>query len=783
MSEITDALTMIGLEVEHIDTRESLHSIKIAEVLTASPHPDADRLQVLSVSLGTGAPIQVVCGAPNARAGMKGAFASPGTYISGIDITLTKSKIRGVESHGMMCSGKELELSDDHDGILDLPADAPIGDSFAEYMNLSDPIIEIGITPNRSDALGVFGIARDLSAFGLGELKHRDLPDFKCKGKCPTKVDLTPSGSADFCPAFGLRLIKNVKNVESPAWLQSRLKAIGLRPISALVDITNYLTFDYGRPLHVFDADKVKGDLVIRPASSGEEFLALDGKTYTLSPSHFVIADDNGAESLAGVMGGESSGCSFDTTNVLLESALWDPLTVARTGRDLSITSDARYRFERGVDPQFMEEGLDRGTQMILDLCGGEPTESIIAGSVPTPDTIIDFPLSEIKRLTSIDVPATDAVSILERLGFSVESAGDILKVSVPGFRPDISLKADLVEEIMRIHGVNNIESLPLPRSDSVGSKILTTAQVRSRSVRRLLASRGMSESVCYSFIPRSHAQAFGGGDDSLGLLNPIASDLTHMRPSLLPSLLSAAKRNVDRGILDLSLFEVSHIYRGLEPSDQHRVASGIRRGKSRLEHNARHWSGESPSVDVFDSKEDALSVLDICGVNTEKIQIVENGDDWYHPGRSGKLMLGPKTTLGSFGEFHPLILELLDITGPLCGFEIFLDSIPDSRGKKGSFTVSNLQSVHRDFSFIVDIGVRSADIIRAAYSADKDLIVSVCVFDLFSGDMVGDGKKSIGIEVILQPRVSSLTDEEIDLTSSSIVSSVVSATGGILRG
>ena len=418
LSEITDTLTMIGLEVESIDTRESLSSIKVAKVLSASPHPDADRLQVLSVSLGSGDSIQVVCGASNAREGMLGAFASAGTYISGIDTTLTKSKIRGVESHGMMCSGKELEISDDHEGIIDLPADAPIGKSFAEYMGLSDPIIEIGITPNRSDALGVSGIARDLAAAGLGKVKKRKLSKIKGKGKCPTKVDLTPNGSSDFCPAFGLRLIKNVKNVESPIWLQQRLRSIGLRPISALVDITNYITFDYGRPLHVFDADKVKGNLVIRPAKNNEEFLALDGKTYNLTKDHFVIADDNGAESLAGVMGGESSGCSLETTNVLIESALWDSLTIARTGRDLSITSDARYRFERGVDPNFMEEGLDRGTQLILDLCGGEPTDSIISGSIPKSNKVIKFPVSEIKRLTSIEIKQSSITKILESLGF-----------------------------------------------------------------------------------------------------------------------------------------------------------------------------------------------------------------------------------------------------------------------------------------------------------------------------------------------------------------------------
>ena len=471
LEEICDTLTMIGLEVEDVDDRAAFKAFTIAKVLTAEKHPDADKLRVLSVDTGSGDPVQVVCGAPNARAGLIGAFASPGTYVPGIDVTLSVGNIRGVESHGMMCSERELELSDEHDGIIDLPEDTPIGGSFADYAGLADPVIEIGITPNRPDALGVAGIAKDLAAAGLGTVKTPDVPSIKGEGACPVDVDLSAPGASEFCPAFGLRLVRNVKNGLSPKWMQQRLKAIGLRPISALVDVTNYVTFDRGRPLHVFDADKVKGNLAVRAASGDEEFLALDGKTYTPASTHFVIADDNGPESLAGIMGGEESGCTLETTNVLVESALWDPLTVARTGRELGIITDARYRFERGVDPAFMEAGLDYGTQLVMELCGGAPSEAIIAGDVPKPDLVIEFPISEINRLTGIDVSSDESADILKRLGFGVEGSGDTLAVSVPGNRPDVHGKADLVEEVMRIHGINNIEPKPLPALSADGEE------------------------------------------------------------------------------------------------------------------------------------------------------------------------------------------------------------------------------------------------------------------------------------------------------------------------
>ncbi len=789
LDEIVETLTMIGLEVEEVDDRSAFQPFTIARVLTAEPHPDADKLQVLSVDLGAagnGKPIQVVCGAPNARAGLVGAFAGPGTYVPGIDITLGVGNIRGVESHGMMCSERELELSDEHDGIIDLPEGAPVGSPFADYAGLNDPVIEIGITPNRPDALGVAGIAKDLAAAGLGKVISPSIADVGGQGPCPVAVDLSADGAADFCPAFGLRLIRNVKNGPSPKWMQQRLKAIGLRPISALVDITNYVTFDRGRPLHVFDADKVKGNLMVRRATGEEELHALDGKTYTPTADHFVIADENGPESLAGIVGGEESGCGLETVNVLVESALWDPLTIAKTGRELGIITDARYRFERGVDPAFAMPGLEFGSQLVIDLCGGEPTQSLCAGSIPKPDLTIDYPVSEAERLTGAAVSSEDSAEILQRLGFVVSGSGDVLSVKVPGSRPDVHGKADLVEEIMRIRGINNIEPQPLPALAAVGKKILTTGQLRTRNSRRALAARGMSEAVCYSFIPHDHATAFGGGQEALVLANPIASDMSDMRPSLLPSLLAAAKRNADRGLSDLAIFEVSHIYRGIEPSDQHRSASGIRRGTARLENTGRGWSGNSPSVNWIDAKEDAFAVLAACGMDPSKVQIESAGPDWYHPGRSGTIKLGPKVIIGTFGEFHPMTLELLDVAGPLCGFEIFLDAIPAPRKKtkrsKGALIVSSLQPVKRDFAFIMDKGVEAAKVLRAANGADKKLISDVRIFDLFEGDSVGADKKSLAIEVTLQPVEKSLTDEEIETISQKVIENIGKTVGGVLR-
>lgn len=784
LDEIVEALTMIGLEVEEVDDRSAFKPFKIARVLTAEKHPDADKLKVLSVDTGDGKPVQVVCGAPNARAGLIGAFASPGTYVPGIDVTLSVGNIRGVESHGMMCSERELELSEDHDGIIDLPEDAPIGTSFAIYAELDDPVIEIGITPNRPDALGVAGIARDLEAYGIGKAKPVSVAAPKGEFDCPIKVELSDE---EFCPAFGLRYVKNVKNQSSPKWMQQRLKAIGLRPISALVDITNYVTFDLGRPLHVFDADKVKGNLVVRKAEDKEKFLALDGKEYVLSSEMNVIADDNGAESLAGVMGGIESGCTDETLNVLVESALWEPLTIAKTGRELGINSDARYRFERGVDPSFMEDGLNHATNLVMELCGGTASEKLIVGNVPKPTKIIDFPISEIKRLTGIEVDKDRSIDILQSLGFGVSGAGETLQVAVPSWRPDVFGKADLVEEVMRINGVNKIEPVPLPSMGSIGKRILTTDQIRTRNAKRALASRGMLEAVTWSFIAEDHAKAFGGGSFELKLANPISTDMSDMRPSMLPGLLLAAQRNADKGVSDVALFEVSHVFESDTPETQHRVAGGIRRGTAGLTGSGRNWLGSAGPVGVMDAKADALSVLEACGMNPANVQIVKGAPDWYHPGRSALIQLGPKNIIGAFGEFHPMTLEALDVSGPACGFEIYLSNIPQPKQKatktKSPLILSGLQSVKRDFSFVMDKDKEATAIIRAAMGADKKLITNVTIFDIFEGASIGEDKKSVAIEVTLQPTEKTLTDEEIDAISAKVIENIEKSVGGTLRG
>ncbi|WP_349366120.1 MAG: phenylalanine--tRNA ligase subunit beta [Nitratireductor rhodophyticola] len=784
LDEIVEKLTMIGLEVEEVDDKASLKPFVIAKVLTAEQHPDADRLRVLSVDTGDGKPVQVVCGAPNARAGLVGAFAAPGTYVPGIDVTLSIGKIRGVESHGMMCSERELQMSEEHDGIIDLPEDAPVGTSFASWAKLDDPVIEIGLTPNRPDCTGVHGIARDLAAAGLGTLKNAPIAAVAGKGACP--VDLTIE-APELCPGFALRLVRGVKNGASPKWMQQRLTAIGLRPINALVDITNYVTFDRGRPLHVFDAAKVKGNLTVRRARDGETVLALDEREYKLTPEMCVIADENGVESIAGIMGGEHSGCDENTTDVLIESALWDAMNIARTGRDLGIITDARYRFERGVDPEMMEPGLELATQLVLDLCGGEPTESRVVGYNGYELRSITFPVSEVKRLTGLEVSSTESKDILNRLGFSSTGDGEVLDVSVPSWRPDIDGKADLVEEVMRIHGVNEIAPAPLPSHGAVNGQILTVLQNRTRNARRALAVRGMMEAVTWTFIDEAQAKLFGGGDASLKLSNPIAASMSDMRPSLLPGLIAAAQRNAARGYADVALFEVSSTYENDSYEGQRRVAGGIRRGTAVMDGAGRHWSGNSAAVGVFDAKADALAALEAAGAPVDKLQIVAGGPDWYHPGRSGTIRLGPKIVLAAFGEIHPRTLEALDAEGPICGFEVFLDAIPEPKAKatrtKPRLDLSPFQLVRRDFAFVVDKSVEAATIERAAAAADKKLVTGVRVFDIFEGPSLGEDKKSVAIEVSIQPRDKTLTDEELEAIAGRIVANVGKQTGGTLRG
>ncbi|MBT1159155.1 phenylalanine--tRNA ligase subunit beta [Aminobacter anthyllidis] len=783
LEQIVERLTSIGLEVESVDDKAALKPFVIAKVLTASRHPDADKLQVLTVDTGDGKPVQVVCGAPNARAGLVGAFAAPGAYVPGIDVTLSVGKIRGVESHGMMCSERELQLSDEHNGIIDLPADAPVGTSFATYAHLDDPMIEINLTPNRPDATSVHGIARDLAASGLGTLKGDAVEPVAGEGDCPVKVSIE---APELCPGFALRLVRGVKNGPSPKWMQQRLLAIGLRPINALVDITNYVTFDRGRPLHVFDAKKVAGNLVVRRGRDGDKVLALDGREYSLTPEMCVIADDNGVESIAGVMGGEHSGCDENTTDVLIESALWDPITTARTGRALGIITDARYRFERGVDPEFMVPGVELATRLVLELCGGQPTKTDLTGYAGHTAKVVSLPLAEIKRLTGIEVEKAESLDILTRLGFGVKGDGDVVDVAVPSWRPDVDGKADLVEEVMRIHGVDNIAPQPLGAHDAVNGKILTTLQIRTRSARRALAVRGMMEAVTWSFIPAKHAELFGGGHESLRLSNPIAADMSDMRPSLLPGLIAAAQRNADRGIGDVALFEVSGTYENDTAEGQRRVAAGVRRGTAKLEGSGRYWSGNAGNVGVFDAKADAIAALEACGAPVDRLQIETGAPDWYHPGRSGVIKLGPKVVLGTFGEFHPRTLEGLDVSGPLCGFEVYVDAVPEPKAKptktKPRLDLSAFQAVKRDFAFVVDKAVEAGTLTRAALAADKKLISGVSVFDIFEGASLGEGKKSIAIEVSIQPVEKTLTDQDFEALAARIVENVKKQTGGALR-
>lgn len=788
LEEIVDALNMIGLEVEEVDDKSAFKPFVIARVLSAEQHPDADRLRVLSVDTGSGNPVQVVCGAPNARAGLVGAFAPVGTYVPGIDLTLAVGKIRGVESFGMMCSERELQISDEHDGIIDLPdGDLPIGSSFAAHAGLDDPVIEIGLTPNRPDCTGVHGIARDLAAYGLGTLKDKSTAPTVGDVPCPVGVSLEFGETQPLCLGFALRMVRGVENGPSPVWLQQRLTAIGLRPINRLVDITNYITYDRGRPLHVFDAGKVAGDLVVRRGRQGESVLALDGREYEVNDGICVISDDKGVESVAGIIGGEHTGCDDTTTDVLIESALWDPMNIARTGRDLGVITDARYRFERGVDPAYMAEGMELATQMVLELCGGTPTQPQIIEDQTPQQKQVTFPVSEVQRLTGTNVPHDEALDILKRLGFDPQGDGGTVEVSVPTWRPDIDGKADLVEEVMRIHGVNMIDPQPLPRDTLINGRMLTTLQVRTRSVKRALAGRGMMEAVNWSFIAGEQAELFGGGAASLKLANPIAAEMSHMRPSLLPGLVAAAQRNFDRGHGDLSLFEVSDIYRDDTADGQHRMAAGIRRGSAQLEGPGRHWNGSADNAGVFDAKADALAALEACGAPVDRVQIETDAPDWYHPGRSGVIKLGPKMVLGTFGEFHPRTLDRMSVSGPICGFEIDVNAVPEPKRKptrtKTPLALSRFQAVERDFAFVVDTDIPAANIIKAVLAADKKLIIGVNVFDLFEGPSLGEGKKSVAVEVEIQPTERTLTDADLESIAERIVANVGRNTGGVLRG
>ncbi|WP_170461077.1 phenylalanine--tRNA ligase subunit beta [Ruegeria arenilitoris] len=781
VDEIVEALTDLGLEVEEvINPADKLKDFTLGYVKHAEKHPDADKLRVCKVDTDEGE-LQIICGAPNAREGITVVVCKPGMYIPGLDLTISVGKIRGVESFGMMASERELELSDEHDGIIELPS-GEVGQRFVDWLAENDPakidpVIEIAITPNRPDALGVAGIARDLAARGLGTLKQRDYAPVPGDFESPIKVTIDDD-TLDGCPHFTGRLIRGVKNGPSPQWLQDQLKAIGLRPISALVDITNYMTFDSNRPLHVFDADKVKGNLRVHRAKGGEKLVALDEKEYTLQPGMMVISDDNGPESIAGIMGGQETGCTEDTVNVFLESAFWDHVQIALAGRALKINSDARYRFERGVDPAYTLEGLEHATQMILDICGGEVSKVVEAGKAPDHSRAYRLDAARVQSLVGMDIPESEQRQTLTRLGFRLE--GDM--AHVPSWRPDIQGEADLVEEVARIASLTKLQGKPLPRvTDGIPKPVMTPAQRRQSMARRNCAALGYNECVSYTFIDQASAALFGGGDDATMLENPISSEMSHMRPDLLPGLLQAAARNQARGFADLALFEVGPVFHDGEPGEQRTQIAGLLVGRT----GPKDVHGAARSVDVFDAKADAEAVLTAIGAPA-KVQILRDGDAWWHPGRHGKICLGPKKVLGVFGELHPRVLQQLDIKGPAVAFTIWPDEVPLPRKSgttRSALELRDLQAVERDFAFVVDADVEALTLVNAAAGADKALIEEVRVFDEFIGGSLGEGKKSLAITVRLQPADSTLKEKDIEAVAEKIIAKVTKATGGVLRG
>jgi phenylalanyl-tRNA synthetase beta chain len=785
VDEIVETLTDLGLEVEEVEDRGArLADFTIGKVVKAEQHPDADRLRVCQVETDEGVK-QIICGAPNAREGITVVVAKPGVYVPGIDTTIGVGKIRGIESFGMMASEREMELSDEHSGIIELPS-GEVGQRFVDWLAEHDPakvdpVIEIAITPNRQDALGIHGIARDLAARGLGTLKPHAPEPVKGTFPCPVKVEID-ADTLDVAPHFAGRLIRGVKNGPSPEWLQDRLRAIGLRPISALVDITNFFTYDMNRPLHVFDADKVHGTVRVHRAKGGETLEALDEKTYTFAPGHTLISDDNGVESIAGIMGGEASGCTEDTVNVFLESAYWDPIHTAYTGRDLKINSDARYRFERGVDPDYTLPGLEAATAMVLQLCGGEASEIVEAGAPVKTARAYPLDTKRVISLVGMEIPRDEQVRILTALGFSATGTGDVLEVWVPSWRRDVQGEPDLVEEVARVASLTKLEPKPMRRpKPGVPAPVLTQGQLRERAARRTMAALGYNECVTYSFIDEASAKLFGGGDDATRLENPISSEMSHMRPALLPGLLQAAARNQARGMMDLALFEVGHAFHGGEPTEQHLQAVGLLVGQS----GPRDPHGARRPVDVFDVKADAEAVLSAMGAPA-KAQILRGAAGWWHPGRHGMVCLGPKKVLGIFGELHPKVLAAMDVKGPAMAFTLFPAEIPtpkDTSASRGAVTLPEFQSVDRDFAFVVDAEVEAAALANAAQGADKSLIADVRVFDEFIGGSLGEGKKSIALTVHLQPTDRTLTEDEIDAVAAKVVEKVTKATGGVLRG
>jgi len=778
VAEIVARLVMLGHDVEAVENRAAgLEPFTIAAVVSAERHPNADRLKLCVVDTGEGR-VQVVCGAPNARAGIKGVFARPGTVIPRSGAVLKESNIRGVASQGMLCSADELGLGDDHDGIIEAPSDAAVGARYAELIGLADPVIDIKVTPNRADCLGVHGIARDLAASGLGRLKPLDTTPVAGHFHSPIAITIEDRIA---CPLFLGRHLRGLCNGPSPDWLVRRLEAIGLRPISALVDITNFLTFDINRPLHVFDAGRLAGDLVVRLARAGETLAALNGQDYRLDPEVTVIADGNGVQSLGGVIGGEAAGCTATTTEVFVEAALFDPVRTAATGRRLGIASDARYRFERGLDPAFVTDGLEIATRMMLDLCGGEASEIVTAGAVPDWRRRYQLRVARPASLGGLDMPAEESAAILTALGCTVEPLpGGDLAVEPPSWRGDIEGEADLVEEVLRVKGYDHIPALPLPRTAPLPRPALLPTRRRSELVRRALASRGLTETVGFSFIAAREAALFGGGKPELRVVNPISADLDAMRPSLLPGLVAAARRNADRGLADAALFELGPLYVDDTPQGQGLAAAGLRAGHTR----PRHWRDQPREVDLYEAKADALAALAAMGAPAGNVQAAADPPPWYHPGRAGTLRLGPKL-LGSFGELHPAVLGALDAKPPLAAFEVLLDAVPEPRSGRARvpLQLSVFQPIERDFAFVVDRELPAETLLRAARGVDRKLVAEIRLFDIYEGAGLPSGKKSLAITAVLQPQERTLTDAEIEGFSKRLVAQVEKATGGTLRG
>ncbi len=779
VAEISAALNRIGHEVEEIeDPADRLAGFRVAKVLTAAKHPDADKLQVLSVDTGEGDPLQVVCGAPNARAGMKGVLGLPGAVVPANGMELRKSAIRGVESNGMMCSVRELELGDEHDGIIELPDAAPVGQSFAAYSDAS-PVFDVAITPNRPDCMGVMGIARDLAAAGLGTFKPVDVPVIEGEGPCPVEIRIE---DVDGVPAYHGRVIRGVKNGPSPDWLQRRLKAAGQRPISALVDCTNYLMFATGRPAHVYDLRKLSGPVIARRAKNGETVEALNEKTYTLDETMTVIADQKGVHDIGGIMGGEHSGADESTTDVLLEIAYFDPERIGVTGRKLGLASDARTRFERGVDPAFLDDGLALLTDLIVQTCGGTPSEALQLGQAPVEKTDIAFDPEMTARLGGVEIARDRQRAILEALGFTV---ADDWKVTCPSRRHDIEGAADLVEEVVRIHGLDHVASVALPRTEGVARPTATPLQQLERKLRRAAAARGLNEAVTWSFLPTADAEFFADGAQLWTLDNPISEDMKAMRPSLVPGLLAAAKRNADRGAEGSRLFELGRRYfRGKGGASDEKPTLGVVLAGNRT---ARGWAhGKATGFDAFDAKSEAMALLEAAGAPVDNLMVMDGAGDQFHPGQSATLRLGPKNVLARFGALHPRTLKAFDIEGPVMAVEIFLDALPAKKGGGGfaraAYAPPALQPVSRDFAFLVPAGLAASDLVRAVKGADKQSVVAARVFDVFVGQGVPEGKKSVAVEVVLQPGEKTFTEVEIKAISDKIVASAAKQ-GAELRG